>query len=792
MFLKKLFIILSILSSLLFADNCENLYNKKDYKRASITCMQQSKSGVKTANIYLGNMYYSGYGVKQNYKRAFQYYQKAAIYGNDMAQYQIGYMYFNGEGIEQDIVKAFNWFEKSANQNNDMAQYVLGNLYAKGIAVKQDNTKALEWYQKSASQDNTMAQKELEIINKSNVNTSIYVLLLPILLLLIIVITRFIKKDTKNLEKNNLQCEDENKMVKLEIQSQDNQLIIFEDHAYNYELTQQINSEITNTLGAVKTDDSIIDITNNYSVALPTYSDEKINNIFISNGITTEKAPEKFCAGVVAQQEIRLGDKYRKKLDLNSTQVEYLNKFRNTHVFLEIEGCCRATIELYLKIIEELENTYKSIEQNFINNILRIDEKIYALKEYECLKVENISLSLNTIFCRAEAAVRTAFEHKINISIDLPVWSFNIRQEFEESIGQFVNSIISKEILQIPAPDTKTEISLNQKNATRWISKFELIKSAYENKNEISFIISVTKLCELNKDNKNIDKIYHKIGTELGRYNQILPIQLYAHHIFLLYQKKVLTQISFTNKHIDSLPSYIRKYLNNSTKFEECKKIIINLLSNADCNQAFQRINDFFNEDRRISIKINSEKVRSEHYTTIGRLNPPLNEIQNTNLRKFSPKDQNVNKKAKANESFQSNKRKSIKIDMIAIKKTQTEDSSMIKLLSQYLEDDDTKTTNIEYVHHATNIDSENHQQKCLLNMTSLQLKIIEIFVKNQFTLPVCAVEEFARNNSVLSNALINSINELCYDYLDDNFIYQENETYLMEKECYDRIIQCK
>ena len=127
------------------------------------------------------------------------------------------------------------------------------------------------------------------------------------------------------------------------------------------------------------------------------------------------------------------------------------------------------------------------------------------------------------------------------------------------------------------------------------------------------------------------------------------------------------------------------------------------------------------------------------------------------------------------------NKRKSIKIDNDAIKKARIEHHSTLELLNQYLgEEQDLQTNTILVENVSANqtagtnvISSEINLEKCLPNVTQVQLNIMDLFVYNKFVLPVSDVDSFAKKNNILSNALINAINELCYDFLEDNLIYQ-------------------
>ena len=122
--------------------------------------------GAATAQINLGNMYYSGEGVTKDNVKAMEWYRKAAAQGNTTAQNSLGSMYYSGEGVTKDNVKAVEWWSKAAAQGNTTAQNNLGGMYYSGEGVTKDNVKAMEWYRKAAKQGNANGQNSLGYMYK--------------------------------------------------------------------------------------------------------------------------------------------------------------------------------------------------------------------------------------------------------------------------------------------------------------------------------------------------------------------------------------------------------------------------------------------------------------------------------------------------------------------------------------------------------------------------------------------------------------------------------------------------
>lgn len=129
-----------------YRDNITNL------EKAYPVCLEAAKAGDASAQHYVGSMYESGNGVKQDLTEAAVWYHKSATQGDAIAQYALAQMYEKGSGVKQNSVDALAWLRKSAEQGNESAQYDLGVLYMKGTSVKQDSAEALAWLHKSAAQ----------------------------------------------------------------------------------------------------------------------------------------------------------------------------------------------------------------------------------------------------------------------------------------------------------------------------------------------------------------------------------------------------------------------------------------------------------------------------------------------------------------------------------------------------------------------------------------------------------------------------------------------------------------
>ena len=111
----------------------------------------------------MGEMYYTGEGVKQSYEMAKRLLEQAAQQGDLYAMTSLGVIYNNGQGVEQSYEKAFEYYEQAADLGHAKAQNNLGSLFAKGQGVQIDFAKAREWWKKAAAQGHQQAIQNLQL-----------------------------------------------------------------------------------------------------------------------------------------------------------------------------------------------------------------------------------------------------------------------------------------------------------------------------------------------------------------------------------------------------------------------------------------------------------------------------------------------------------------------------------------------------------------------------------------------------------------------------------------------------
>lgn len=142
----------------------EELFGKKEYKKAYHILMRSANEGNPQAQFLIGKMYMLGLGVSVDYTEAMSWYKKSANAGYAFAYNNIGAMYMQGWGIPRDASEAMKWYLKAAEKGVAVAQTNIGSLYRTGDGIEKDCSEAIKWYTKAANLGHTPALIILGII----------------------------------------------------------------------------------------------------------------------------------------------------------------------------------------------------------------------------------------------------------------------------------------------------------------------------------------------------------------------------------------------------------------------------------------------------------------------------------------------------------------------------------------------------------------------------------------------------------------------------------------------------
>jgi TM2 domain-containing membrane protein YozV len=438
----------------------------------------------------------------------------------------------------------------------------------------------------------------------------------------------------------------------------------------------------------------------------------------------------------------KLGTKYKKKLTLNEEEVILLNNIYNpSNVFFNLEFCSLEIIKLYIALIAELGNNYKiegtNLETEFstIAKLLTDRHLNYSVgtelyHHYLGLAIKEIH---SNIFKHCENAVREFYSHKRKLDTRFYYGTTNSETIFDTKIISKVTELLPLLISKVALPDEATEIELYSQNTNRWKIKFEeLIANYNENSNE--FIDSIHSLALLNEKNPSIENIFFEASKFISKYDKESALTFYVSYLYC-----DLESATFNNK---QLTKTIQKNLfNTNEQLHTFEKIISELIKDKDIDKALEGVSNVY-------------KV----------------------------------------------KRKKIQLNTSSIKEVQQQHSETVELLNEYLKDefeDETNTiksqeiSNEEIQLEIIQKNEKVHQSAFVseLSFTTIHAAALQLFAKSNFLVSQDEFEVFAKSKGVFINTLIESINDTCYEFLDDILIEEEDDYYTIDTKNFNKIL---
>lgn len=438
-----------------------------------------------------------------------------------------------------------------------------------------------------------------------------------------------------------------------------------------------------------------------------------------------------------------IGTRYKTKLDLSDDQVKLLNTlpFPDNN-FMSIEFCRLEVIRFFLKYLKELDHSYNAAGTNTDNEFKALAHFV-ATKQYGYKEASvNYKYAIDSIvnemhiklFKHAENAVRAAFLHKRKLNTECYYSNPAVKSKYENTIASKFEEISPAITPSIQPPDKATEVELNAQSTTRWKVKLEQIENEFSNNPSIFFEETI-KLGNLNRKNPAIENIFLEGSKIMSKKDREISLKLY---IYYLYHD--LKSTTFDNR---QLAKTIQKSLfKTNEQLHEFEMIISNLIKDKNLEEALERIPNIY-----------------------------------------------------------SVKRRTIKLDRTTIQAVQQQHSVTVELLNEYLsdefEDDKNTITSKEInkeevsiqIHVKNEPESPSIYNRSLI-LTDIQRAALDIFVKANFSVLQSDIESFAKGRNVFRNQLIESINESCYEILDDILIEVDEDYYLINQNYYQKILQ--
>jgi len=455
-------------------------------------------------------------------------------------------------------------------------------------------------------------------------------------------------------------------------------------------------------------------------------------------------------------EQPRLGKKYRKQLGLNSQQVEWLDKFWSPqNVFLAIEGCCVATIRLYVQALAALDTRLaqrgSSLAQEAAwcqQESIRLGKAAttYGWNHYEEQYVRELADSVlySTLFRRCENLVREVYGNKRKLAAEFSGLEAATSAQLEARLGGLLNDILPTLAAAVPAPDEATEQALNLQNVTRWKAQLEELTTHLSASTTQAFSAGVYQLGQRNARNPAIENIFFDASKLIAKYDREEALRFYLHYVY-----HDLHSATINNK---PLAKTIQKSLfPQPEQLQRFEEVIRQLITDKDLVQALAQVPTVYARHRK-KIHLDAGTIRAVQHQHAGTV-----ELLNDYLQDEPEQDPG-------------------KVPAALPEAAEVSDAYEISLAVPT-----PAAAPVEEPGTSSPVGAG-------WGLTPTQRALLTHFAAQGLTLPQAAVEAFARQHGALRNQLIDGINEKCYERLDDVLIEEDGDQYTIYSSYYQQL----
>ncbi|MCT2409906.1 hypothetical protein NZD88_20320 [Chryseobacterium antibioticum] len=479
-------------------------------------------------------------------------------------------------------------------------------------------------------------------------------------------------------------------------------------------------------------DDSIIDISGSADIPI------SFGTISHSEEVALENTPQP----QYDPEDWKIGKKYVRKLSLNNEQSVILDRLWFTdNVFNEIEYCRIQILKQFLRAIDYLQTHCIPVNKSYATVIEELSEIIVCLQynyrkeslnyryTYDAVQTE----IFNHILKLCENNVREVYGIKRKINTDFNYPHPDILHQYNKKIVSKLDIFLVENQHQILDADHRTNIILNENNTSRWKTKFETIKEDYTN--SIAFEREIFRLADVNVKNPSQDTIFFEASKFVSKHDKVSALRLYLH-----YFDKELSNTKFDRK---QLAKNIQKSLfTTSEQFTDFEHILNEFIKTRDLKTAIEKASQL-----------------------------------------YLPK------------------RKKIVIDRDAVENVQRQHSGTVALLEEYLKDDYEEENTAIKPEEPTgedeltiNITPQNTEIKTLkyieeLSLSEIQQDILDLFEKQSFNIPQSEMAAYLQSKNLFIGSTIDSINDLCFETLDDILIEEEDDYFTINTDYYKKLL---
>jgi hypothetical protein len=477
-----------------------------------------------------------------------------------------------------------------------------------------------------------------------------------------------------------------------------------------------------------------------------------------ANRIGATRQADSYRAANYDQDYWRYGSRHKKRLRLTADDVKILNRLSHqSNNFLAIQFCEDQVIRVFLAVVKELDGGYRS-EGSELEKQLTAIADVVARRElryragsrnYEYAISWIGDEILHVLFKHCENAVREHVGHKRKLGTE---WfhETEAKTELQSRILDRLPPIVSAAISKTSRADREVEIELNKQNPTRWKSVLEQLK-ADEGLSGEAFVKAVNELGDLNIYNPSLEMIFFDASKFMAEVDKQAALTLY---IYYLYHD--LHSVKFDNR---KMTKTVQKSLfPTKDKLHEFEYVVSDLTASCSLEAALAAITNFYVPKRR-HIKLNSTEIKQAKVKDADTV-----ELLNEYLQDEFEDEQSV---------------------IVASQKNNDE-----LILEIAVKSPPSRTDGDEILELATGCEAETavHTSVCS-SFSAMHRDLLTLFAQNGFLLGQDEVETFAKQNGAFRNQLVESINDACYNLIEDVLIEEDGEDYTILESYYRAVI---
>lgn len=128
--------------------------------------MKLAEKGNAEAQLKVGEMYETGFGVKKDMQQARTWIEKSAAQGNETAGFKLLYWSMQKNGMKGENKARYGEMLKKAEAGNGYAMYYIGLVNASGAGVRVNYNKSLDWLNKATLIGILEAEREIGAVRE--------------------------------------------------------------------------------------------------------------------------------------------------------------------------------------------------------------------------------------------------------------------------------------------------------------------------------------------------------------------------------------------------------------------------------------------------------------------------------------------------------------------------------------------------------------------------------------------------------------------------------------------------